>query len=128
MFDSAFLERFWARVDRSGGPSSCWPWTGGAHSKKRTPSYGSVRWNGKPWLTHKIALMIELGRFLEEGMQSLHSCDNPPCCNPAHLYEGSQADNIADIYIRNRRDTETARKRMSEAARRRWDRAKQTSL
>lgn len=49
---------------------------------------------------HRVALAIHLGRRVEEKV--LHHCDNPPCCNPKHLYEGSQRQNVEDARVRDR--------------------------
>ena len=45
---------------------------------------------------HVVALEEKLGRPLLPGMQSNHHCDNPPCIQPEHLYEGTQAQNVRD--------------------------------
>lgn len=81
---------FWSHVDRSGGPAACWPWTAGTDDK----GYGSLKWRGKSKRAHQVALELHLGRALKNG--SLHTCDNPPCCNGTHLFEGTRADNNAD--------------------------------
>jgi HNH endonuclease len=52
---------------------------------------------------HVVALEEKLGRPLLPGMQSNHYCDNPPCIQPEHLYEGTQAQNIKDSLERGRR-------------------------
>jgi hypothetical protein len=49
---------------------------------------------------NRVALEQKLGRPLLPGMQALHTCDNPPCRNPEHLYEGTQKQNIADVLAR----------------------------
>lgn len=84
-------ERFWARVDTSGGLFACWPWLGG-----RTPGgYGQMWRDGTTVRVSHVALELA-GRPLSPGLEALHSCDNPPCANPAHLSEGTHAINIAE--------------------------------
>lgn len=58
--------------------------------------YGVVRVDGKNVKTHRISLENSLGRPLKEGMYALHSCNNPPCCNPDHLREGTNQENVDD--------------------------------
>jgi hypothetical protein len=53
-------------------------------------------------LAHRRALMAKLGRSLLPGMQACHHCDNPPCIQPEHLYEGTSADNHRDMVERGR--------------------------
>lgn len=88
---------FWARVDRSGGPDSCWPWTG-ATTRTR---YGQMWWQGKKVSAHRLALALAQGS-IEEDLDVLHTCDNPPCCNPAHLFEGTHTQNMVDMVSKGR--------------------------
>jgi hypothetical protein len=68
---------------------------------KNANGYGVLPWSVHgSRLAHRAALATRLGRKVV-GMV-LHSCDNPPCINPAHLREGSQAENIADAVARGR--------------------------
>lgn len=90
--------RFTANVDSSGGPRKCWPWTGGRFAR----GYGRFHLNGRNYIASRYALELSLGRPLGEGMDALHTCDNPPCVNPRHLYEGTHADNMADKVARGR--------------------------
>lgn len=93
-------DRFWSKVDRSSGADACWPWTG-AKSKR---GYGAFRLGGSRRMVgaHRFALEIGNGVVLVNGMQSCHRCDNPPCCNPAHLFAGTQRDNHSDMCMKNR--------------------------
>lgn len=95
-----FLAAFWARVDRSAGPEACWPWLGASSGA----GYGVVQKPGDRTQhgTHRIALVLRLGRDLAPGELACHHCDNPPCCNPDHLFPGSVADNARDASAKGR--------------------------
>lgn len=91
-------QRFWDRVDTSGGDDACWPWTLSTNDQ----GYGRMGWGSKLELTHRIAwaLGYNAGVFPDENV--LHTCDNPPCCNPAHLFIGTQDDNMQDTVSKGR--------------------------
>ncbi len=50
---------------------------------------------------HRASWQISFGP-IPDGLQVLHTCDNPPCCNPAHLFLGTQLDNIYDMCAKGR--------------------------
>lgn len=83
-------ERFWEKVDKRGG-LDCWLWKAGRHEQ----GYGQIKVKGKTLLAHRVAYQLRYGE-LPEGHCVLHDCDNPPCCNPAHLFSGTQNDNVQD--------------------------------
>lgn len=83
--------------DRSG----CWPWP---HAKN-ADGYGRVTKPGDSGANRRVSresLALSLGRPLAPGASALHSCDNPPCYNPDHLREGTQAENVRDAIDRER--------------------------
>lgn len=95
----AVRRAFDARVDRSGGDGACWPWRG-AITKG---GYGHIMARGRrEFLVHRLALLFA-GVPLEPRQLALHACDNPPCCNPAHLRAGNHKDNAVDRSVRRRR-------------------------
>lgn len=106
-----FAGRLWARIDRSGGASSCWPWLGArdkdGYGKTHDHRLGDIR-------AHRAVFMIEFG---ELPILVRHSCDNPPCCNPAHLLAGTLDDNRSDMMERGRqcRGERVRTAKMSEA-------------
>ena len=92
-----FATRFWQRVDQTGGPDACWPWT----ASRFDTGYGCVWFDGKARKAHRIAWSLTHGT-ITDGVHILHRCDNPPCCNPAHLFAGSSKDNTADMLAKGR--------------------------
>jgi hypothetical protein len=93
----SLAERFWPKVDQTNGPHACWPWIGYRDPK----GYGQV-WTGSGYDgAHRVALALT-GGPLGPGECALHWCDNPPCCNPAHLFRGEPILNTADMLIKGR--------------------------
>lgn len=86
---------FWKRIDKT---ETCWNWIG----QQDGGGYGIVGWKGKHQRTHRVAWLLMRGE-IPHGMLVLHHCDNPRCCNPEHLYLGTQADNMRDMVERKRR-------------------------
>jgi hypothetical protein len=89
--------RFWARVDRSAGGATCWPWTGGRGGS----AYGRMSLNGVYFMAHRIAFGITYGS-VPDDLQVCHRCDNPLCCNPSHLFLGTNEDNRRDMIAKRR--------------------------
>ncbi len=82
-------ERFWNRTILV--PSGCREWSG-----PRLPrGYGLVAFGDERWLTHRKAWELTHGP-IPDGLDVCHTCDNPPCCEPSHLFLGTTLDNIAD--------------------------------
>lgn len=90
--------RYWTKVDRSGGPHACWPWLG--HIQKN--GYGGVTFLRVRQHAHRVALRIADGSPPDGKPWALHHCDNRACCNPLHLYWGNSQDNVDDCKSRNR--------------------------
>lgn len=92
----AQLQRFWSKISR-GGPDDCWRWNAAQQRK----GYGHLRLGGKDHKPHRISYFLANGPF-DNSLQILHSCDNPLCCNPAHLSTGSNDDNVKDCVSKKR--------------------------
>lgn len=93
------LDRFYSQVDRSAGPDACHPWTGPSRNGK---GYGAFVVDGQTHVAHRWLLGELRGRLLAWPAEvGCHTCDNPPCCNPGHLYVGTHADNAKDAIERS---------------------------
>ncbi len=91
-------QRFADKVDRK-GDDECWPWIGCRDSK----GYGRVQRGGRgsPARAHRIAFELTFGT-IPRGASVCHRCDNPPCCNPGHLFVGENAENVQDKLSKDR--------------------------
>lgn len=94
--------RFWAKVDKGPHPKGCWLYT------------GFIKWDGYGWVArtkgnnrirymtaHRYAWILTHGEP-KKGLHILHHCDVAACCNPAHLWLGTHADNMADMKAKGR--------------------------
>lgn len=86
-------DRFWAKVEK-GKPEDCWDWKAG----RTGHNYGIFYINNKIVGAHRVAWAIHNGVDLADIPHDCicHRCDNPPCCNPSHLFSGTHKDNCDD--------------------------------
>lgn len=86
------LSDFWSRIQVR-GENDCWEWTG----SRVAGGYGRY----KKFYTHRLMASNVIGRDVGD-FQVCHSCDNPPCCNPHHLFIGTSRDNTRDALTKGR--------------------------
>jgi hypothetical protein len=100
------IERFWSHVLKT---PSCWLWKG-----CKPTEYGYIK---LPWMptnaAHRISYIIANGA-IPEGKVVCHKCDVPSCVNPAHLFLGTQSDNVQDMLQKNRQTSPTKGKGRKE--------------
>ena len=90
----SLIERFMAKVEVT---HHCWNWVGA----KRWVGYGVIGSNGKTPTSSRVAYELFKGE-IPDGFCVLHTCDNPACVNPDHLWLGTQSNNIVDMVLKGR--------------------------
>lgn len=87
-------ERLWPRLTPKG---ECWEWMG----SRNEHGYGGLRVDKVLVKAHRLAWELTFGP-IPAGLDVLHHCDNPPCCNPVHLFLGTALDNSQDMVKKGR--------------------------
>jgi hypothetical protein len=102
------VDRFWSKVDKNGpvpahmprlGP--CWVWTGSTRNGYGQIGTYTVAKNHQPKSAHILSYELVHGK-VPEGKHVCHSCDNPPCVNPSHLWTGTARQNLRDAQAKGR--------------------------
>lgn len=107
VYPNSTIQRFWSKV-KIGIPDDCWN-----YQNSSTPGYGSFyvrvsetkeKTTWESWRAHRFAYTILRGP-IPDGLFVLHSCDNPACVNPDHLWIGTHQDNMDDAINKGRLNT-----------------------
>lgn len=92
------MHSFWDFVERGLSTQECWPWTGSKNPK----GYGLLGPQYKPYRrAHRYVWFLANGE-IPKGLLVLHTCDNPSCVNPDHLWLGTAQDNTTDMMQKGR--------------------------
>jgi DNA-binding XRE family transcriptional regulator len=88
---------YWMNVQR-GDDDECWPWTGYINQD----GYGEFYFDGRMVGAHELAVTFTTGEQRLPELETCHSCDNRPCCNPRHLRFDTHKSNVEEMLARGR--------------------------
>lgn len=97
------IERFNRQHKKGSGPNDCWIWTACVDKD----GYGRFRGTVGTAIyntAHRFSWAYHTGEVIQPGMMVCHSCDNPRCVSPAHLWLGVASENVHDMDLKNRRN------------------------
>lgn len=101
--DTEYFERFRSRTTTN--DRGCWVMRGIQTQPKGMPKgslgYVQVSYRNQRWMAHRIMFTLARGA-IPAGNVVAHRCDNPPCCNPAHLFTCTESENIQDASAKKR--------------------------
>lgn len=106
MFDEKFKINFSKKL-KIIHEDLCWEWTGWKNEK----GYGRLRYKGKHWFAHRASYAIAYNKVFEPLEIVMHICNNPKCCNPAHLKLGTVLENNQQKIAENRHNIGKRKKR-----------------
>jgi len=89
--------RFWSKVAITANPNNCWIWKGA----KSSGGYGCFGYNGKIYTASRLAYQFHYGDY-DQSLLVCHKCDVRHCCNPNHLFLGTNVDNMQDMLKKGR--------------------------
>lgn len=110
--DDNFRRRFWQKVRKT---PTCWIWTGAILRARGGYGAFDIRGNGEN-KAHRASWVIAFGP-IPNGLFVLHRCDTPSCVNPAHLFLGTNADNMRDMAQKGRHFSKTKPHRLARGDR-----------
>ena len=90
-------ERFWEKVDKSGGDDACWIWTASTDGR-----YGVFWFDGKRIRATRYSWQMANGVPFPPDKDACHTCDNPRCVNPKHIWPGTPSENALDAVAKGR--------------------------
>lgn len=96
-------KKFWANVDIK-NRNDCWNWKSFLYDHK--DGYGGFKYSNSPLRAHRVSWVISFEMPIKKGLVIAHSCDNRICCNPDHIFIGTQMANHKDATQKNRKPTD----------------------
>lgn len=103
------IQRFWAKVKIASDMDTCWEWQGNTYPE----GYGQFYCQRRKFRAHRVSWELANSESAGE-LFVLHSCDNPLCVNPKHLFLGTQKDNMQDMLSKNRQGWKSSNRKPSK--------------